>query len=145
MTYHPDNSNEGDINGDEDINVNFEEDDTPEEETEETEPKLAGIDPAATQPWHHKVREIIEHVTNVSKKCCKHPGFVLLIDEMMKCFKEGRPKQTYMMKNKPISEGKSSMHSVTAPGIVFDFFLDGRGDTNTIAESVGRLVDTIPR
>jgi len=36
-----------------------------------TEAQLAGIDPA-TQPWFHKVREFMEHVNNVSKKCCKN-------------------------------------------------------------------------
>jgi hypothetical protein len=33
----------------------------------------------------------------------------------------------------------------SSTGYVYDFFPDGRGDTNTIAASVGRLVDTIPR
>jgi hypothetical protein len=33
----------------------------------------------------------------------------------------------------------------SSTGYVYDFFPDRRGDTNTIAASVGRLVDTIPR
>jgi hypothetical protein len=109
MTYHRDHSNEGDIDRDEDINEDFEEDDdAPVEEDDAPEAQLAGIDPA-TQPWFHKVREFMDHVNNVSKKCCKDPGFALSIDKMMKRFK-GRSKQTYIMKHKPISEGYKFYH-----------------------------------
>jgi len=144
MTYHNDSSDEGDIGRDDDVDEDFEDESDDPDVTDDPEPPLAGNAPE-TQPWYHKVKDFMAHVNKVSKRCCKHPGFALAIDEMMKRFK-GRSREKFIMKNKPIDEGyKFYALCDSSTGFVYDFFPDGRSDTNTILDSVTRLVETIPR
>ena len=54
--------------------------------------------------WFAKAAPIIDLVNETSKKVCKFPACCVSIDEQMKKFK-GHSRQTFQMKNKPISEG----------------------------------------
>ena len=54
--------------------------------------------------WYQRAKLFLNQVNKFSRTYCKHPGFALSIDEMMKLFK-GWSKQTYCMKKKPIKEG----------------------------------------
>jgi hypothetical protein len=78
------------------------------------------------QSWYSKVEPLVQHVNEVSKRLCRHLGYALAIDEMMKKFK-GRSQRTHRMKNKPVKEGYN-LYALcdTQTGYVVDFFPDGR-------------------
>lgn len=96
------------------------------------------------QPWYSKVKPLLDHVNQLSKRLCRHPGFALSVDEMMRKFK-GRSMQTHRMKNKPIKEGYKFFAICDAQtGFVYHFFPDGQKETNKIVEFVKRLIETVP-
>jgi hypothetical protein len=76
-------------------------DDTTEEEDE-------NIPPDVPEPsWYTFIQEIIEHVNKISQKLCKHPGWILALDEMLRKLM-GCSAQTIEMKLKPNKEDTSS-------------------------------------
>lgn len=117
-----------------------EQEESPEPEEEELEPVVVPIG-----KWYEKVEGFLNHINKVSKLICRRPGSHLAIDEMMKKFK-GRSSQTHRMAKKPIKEGyKFYALCDSSSGFIYEFFPDGRMEKNTIAGSVGKLIDCIPR
>ena len=96
--------------------------------------------------WYQKVKVFLDHVNEISQKCCKHPGFALSIDEMMKLFK-GRSNMTYRMKKKPIKEGfKFFAMCDSHNGFVYYFLPSGLNEKKkrTIAETVVKMAKRLP-
>jgi hypothetical protein len=95
--------------------------------------------------WYAKAAPLIDHVNKISRTLCKHPGFAVSIDEMMKKFK-GRSGQTLRIKNKPIKEGFKFFSICDASaGYVWNFIPDGRLVKWTIADIVLTLTKSLPR
>ena len=110
------------------------------EEDEDDQPRV----PTESQKWYSKASYLVDHVNKVSRRLCRHPGFALAIDEMMKRFK-GRSPQTVRMRHKPIKEGyKFFAMCCTQSGYIFAFFPDGRLETAPIVNCVNKLVNTLP-
>jgi preprotein translocase subunit Sss1 len=121
-----------------DVVTDGDDDDEEEEEEEAPRPPI----------WYSSIIQgFIDHVNNVSQKLCRHPGWKVSIDEMLRKFK-GRSAQTYRMKRKPDREGyKFFAHCCTTTGFVYSYFPDGRleGSKIKIIDSVEALVKTLPR
>jgi hypothetical protein len=49
------------------------------------------------QAWYSTISSFIDHVNRVSQKLCKHPGWQVAIDEMLRKFK-GKSVETFRMK-----------------------------------------------
>ena len=113
-----------------------------EEEEIDDDDDTVGNPEAVT--WFSKAEPLMEQVRKVTKVLCKYPGFACSIDEMMKLFK-GRSGQTWRMKHKPVKEGyKFFALCDVETGLVYSFFPDGRLNSNTIVETVGQLIRTLP-
>ena len=117
------------------------------EDTEETNPSDELVDdtPEETDTrWYKKCAPFLDHVVCTSRNICTKPGSTLSIDEMMKRFK-GRSGQTARMKGKPIKEGYKFWALCDATtGYVYEFFLDGRQQKQTIYDTVIGLAITLP-
>ena len=122
------------------VNDGVDEDDEVDEEGEE-EALLNTPAPL----WYDTIKGFIYHVRKVSKELCKHPGWVLSLDEMLKKFK-GRSAMTFRMKKKPEKEGYK-LYAIcdTSTGYVFDFFPDGRLEKKKTIDAVKELIECIPR
>lgn len=123
-------------------------DDLEDEEVEDEELDEMDETPDETRQvdnrWYAKAAPILDHFLAVSHRICKHPGFALAIDEMMKRFK-GRSGQTLRIKNKPIKEGyKFFAICDSLTGFVFNLIPDGRLEKCTIYEYVNQLVESLP-
>ena len=123
----------------------IEDDDDDEEVDDDEELQLPDEPQARANCWYAKVETLVIHVNAVSKRLCRHPGFAVAIDEMMKKFK-GRSINTHKMRGKPIKEGfKFFAICDSLSGYVFDFFPDGRNaDKTNVYDNVMRLIDTLP-
>jgi hypothetical protein len=113
-----------------------------EEEEEEEEEEEA---PSPTR--YASIQGFIDHVNNTSQKLCKHPGWKVSIDEMLRKFK-GRSAQTYRMKRKPDREGyKFFAICCSSTGFVYSYFPDGRLEAarTKILDCVEAFVQTLPR
>jgi hypothetical protein len=95
----------------------YDEDDEEEDEEEEEE--------APPPTWYASIQGFIDHVNNTSQKLCKHPGWKVSIDEMLRKFK-GRSAQTSRMKRKPDREGyKFFVLCCSSTGFVHSYFPGG--------------------
>ena len=79
-------------------------DDDDDDESIDTDTDVDDDDGRDVELWYQRAKLFLDRVNKFSRSYCRHPGFCLSIDEMMKLFK-GRSKQTYRMKKKPIKEG----------------------------------------
>ena len=97
--------------------------------------------------WFVKAGPIIDLVNETSKKVCKFPALGVSIDEQMKKFK-GRSRQTFRMKNKPISEGYKFWAICCAnSGYCYHFIpasQTGNVEGRKIIDSVLFLLDKLP-
>jgi hypothetical protein len=85
-------------------------------------------------------------VNSVSQKLCKHPGWQVAIDEMLRKFK-GKSAETFQMK-KPDKEGfKFLALCCTITGFIRNFIPDGHlnKEKNKILKAVEYLLSTLPR
>jgi hypothetical protein len=69
---------------------------------EDADPSEDG--PPTDPVWYKSIKDFIVHVRKVPKDLCKHPDWILSIDEMFRKFK-GRSNNTFWTKNQPDKEG----------------------------------------
>lgn len=124
----------------------LEEEDDYNQQQQEAEVEDDDDDEPQPEPsWYNAIEDFIEHVNKVSKKLCKHPGWAVVIDEMLRKFM-GRSAQTHRMKRKPDKEGyKFFALACSLSGYCYSFFPSGRQDKTTTKESVEKLVSSLPR
>jgi hypothetical protein len=84
-------------------------------------------------------------VTRVSQKLCKHAGWQVAIDEMLRKFK-GKSAETHRMKKLDKEGFKFFAMCCTITGFIYNFIPDGRlnKEKNKILKAVEYLFSTLP-
>lgn len=146
-SYHENDDDDEILDDDDggDDDGGFSNDDESNDDDTDSADERNGNVPVEDPVWFEAIKGFVDHVNKVSKKLCKHPGWMLSIDEMLRKFK-GRSSQTVRMKCKPDKEGYKFMAICCAQtGYVFGYFPNGRQDKDSIKDIVEKLIQMLPR